>query len=498
MTKKSILIATIGTRDLAFLTSEKEWLTVGNDRNPDLDTPSQQVRVQYDLELDTPSFRRITQHLYEQWEKYYQRLQPIIIGKLLEDECKNLAKIYLVATNQPSITSEKFRDKDTIYAAKIIKNYIEQKYEIPTEIVEQCTEGENPSDFDAMFAWWQKLWKELEDISDRSILLCLKGGVNQSSEAARITALTQFEDDCIFYDFHEDESINKKGQPSYYTKVSGGNYLWERRQKQALKLLERYDYAGAWEIIEPYFKPDTKIAKFLKAGIEWNQGRFEQFSSIAKSNLSQYLSQPQKKQLEEYWWMAYEQAYTAVVRLEQKNTTEAMLHSFRAIEGLIYKWMENKFSEHFIKPNKIQSSICSALPDLKSCFNGDNEINLEGWVQQKLVEAAFPEAKKEDSDFQAWGAKKARDERNRLSHQLGGISEEDLFRAWGEDITSKSPLEGEKLTNYRNRWKKRILNCLNLITGKQFDTLAKASLFAHIHEEVKKAIADHTDLLYLV
>ena len=142
MTKELILIATIGTRDLAFLSSDQEWLNVGNDRTPDIDTLCQQVKVQWDLHIDTTSFREITQYLFENLEIYLQKIEPIIIGQLLEDESKSLTKIYLIATNQPLETFKDFREKDTIYSAKIIKNYIDRKYNIPTGTIQTLSNKE--------------------------------------------------------------------------------------------------------------------------------------------------------------------------------------------------------------------------------------------------------------------------------------------------------------------------------------------------------------------
>ncbi|CCI31976.1 hypothetical protein MTo_00815 [Microcystis aeruginosa NIES-1211] len=54
--------------------------------------------------------------------------------------------------------------------------------------------------------------------------------------------------------------------------------------------------------------------------------------------------------------MAYQQAYTAVVRLKQTNTTEAMLHRFRAVEGLIYEYLRYEFKEHIIESKYTYSS----------------------------------------------------------------------------------------------------------------------------------------------
>ncbi|MFM6222534.1 MAG: hypothetical protein ACKPDM_19660, partial [Dolichospermum sp.] len=70
----------------------------------------------------------------------------------------------------------------------------------------------------------------------------------------------------------------------------------------------------------------------------------------------------------------------------------------------------------------------------------------------------------------------ARLKRNNFSHRLGGLPEQDVFTAWGKDITDSQ------------QWQKRILNCINLVTGESFSTLYKASLFSQIHKQVLEAI----------
>ncbi|WP_258000193.1 hypothetical protein [Fischerella thermalis] len=81
-------------------------------------------------------------------------------------------------------------------------------------------------------------------------------------------------------------------------------------------------------------------------------------------------------------------------------------------------------------------------------------------------------------DFKAfWDS--ARKKRNYFSHRLGGLAEKEVFRAWGEDVTNSE------------QWQKRILNCLNLVTGKSFRNLAQASVFATIHDQVLQAITKH-------
>ncbi|MCZ2202267.1 MAG: hypothetical protein O1I87_10020, partial [Cylindrospermopsis raciborskii PAMP2012] len=280
-----------------------------------------------------------------------------------------------------------------------------------------------------------------------------------------------------FFEFKENTPANRNGIPSDYSgPFLGTNYLWDRTQKQALKLLESYDYTEAYELLEPYFQQPSAnfgaIPNLLKAGKLWNQGQFERFLSLARS--STQISGVQGR-----LWMAYEQAYLGVIRLEQMNTTEAMLHSYRAIEGLLYWWAADSFPDHFPKEKQgwplVNISITKKYPSLKSHFTGrENTAKVDAWLLKDLLKEAIPETKN-SIDFKAFW-KSAKDARNYFSHRLGGLAEQDVFTAWGEDITDSQ------------QWQKRILNCINLVTGKSFKTLSQASIFSQIHTQVLEAI----------
>ncbi len=52
-------------------------------------------------------------------------------------------------------------------------------------------DGTNPSIFEDMFNWWRKIWKNTITVNkSQSVWVCLKGGVGQTSEAARISGLS--------------------------------------------------------------------------------------------------------------------------------------------------------------------------------------------------------------------------------------------------------------------------------------------------------------------
>lgn len=245
--------------------------------------------------------------------------------------------------------------------------------------------------------------------------------------------------------------------------------------------IETYNYSAASQTLASSGLHDrfSSLANLLKAGIHWNCGEFDTFSKLAKS----YLSPNEKKQIDFWYWMAYEQAYTAIVRLEQGNTSEAMQHSFRSIEGVLWKWSVYSFPEDVVeqegKFHRLNRSILGKYPILRSRYEEQEQrtngnVELKGYLLRDLLEAAIP-ATASSQDFQAYWHS-AREMRNQVSHLLGGLSEQEVFSAWGKDIKTKA------------QWEKRLLGCLNLLTTKQYRSLAEASLFAKIHTKVKESI----------
>jgi hypothetical protein len=478
---KAILVATIGTRDLAFYAkSYQQWFNVGNDRKQDLED-SQFVKVQYELEIgegENANFRGVTKHLLDNWETYNKELQPIIIGRLLTDKKADLKTVYLVATDQPNEPKyQRFYQKDTFYSAHIIKLWLETNYNIETKIFTQGKPDENPSSFEEMFSWWQKFWQVIAPgLNDKTeLLLCLKGGVNQSSEAARITAISRFEEKVVFYDFIENEKENSQGIPSEYTApFKGVNYLWSRKQSEALQLLERYDYEGVNTFLEPYYQDSNneeikKIKLWLKKAIKWNIADFETFANgltqISPTN---------------WWWKAYESAYLGVVRLQQGNTTEAFFHAFRAIEGLMSELIINKYNTHIETPKGetpyLKQSICQDKnhPEFKNLTGQFNygKIYLYGSGLDQLLETTLPEIKT-DSQWNRFFYL-TKQWRNRLYHRLIKLPEGDLFNSWN-------------VTNQQD-WENNILYLLNYLSKQTYLNLKKASLMAIYHDKIKENI----------
>lgn len=479
---KSILVATIGTRDLMFQTSSGQWYNIGDDRIRDGEIIGEQLEVLGELSpnlKETSSFRDLTQYLLENIQAYQDRIKPVILGNLFQNKIKELEKIYLIVTKQ--LEDIKEREKDTLYAGELIKHWLEKlKSNLEVKLIYLGEDGTNPSNFESMFCWWQKTWKEIIKVeSNRAILLCLKGGVGQTSEAARISGLSLYGEQIQFYEFTQNTIQNRQGIPSDYSQpFLGTNYLWNRAQKQALKLLERYDYAAVQSLLEPYFKNKTHwkdIPNLLKANVAWNQGEFETFFQLTKSSLS--LTEQQRDKT--WWWMGYEQAQLAIIRFEQHNTTEAMLHSYRAIEGILYRWAKENFSNELVFNSNqfptLKKSLVEKHPQLNEFLKKTNQpLELKGIVMRTLLESAMPKADN-NLDFKAFW-KPAREMRNFIAHNLGGLAEKQLFEAWNVQT--------------KQQWQTRILNCLNTIAGQTYKSLEEASLLPKNHDKIVQAIAN--------
>jgi hypothetical protein len=477
----AILIVTVGTRDLMFQISSGTWYNVGNNQVQGTNIITEHIEVTEDLKSQQTTQRGVTKYLQEHQDQYLDRLKPVIIGKLLSEQASQIKKLYLIGTDQRPPVPQNIIDKDSIHSCEIIKAWVETNYKIPTTIITIGLDGTNPANFEAMFEWWRKQWRtEIKPSATTEIWLGLKGGVGQTSEAGRISGLSLYGDRIKFFEFHEDAIKNQAGQPSDYSgPFLGTNYLWDRTQQQAVGLLDRSDYAGAQEILSPYLitKDVGAIPNRLKAGIAWNQGQFKIFLNESKSVLS-----PAQQQGATWWWMAYELAYLSVIRMEQDSTVEAMLHSFRSIEGCLYLWAKKTLDEDFMERPKgfpvISKSVLDKYPDVKLIKVYDRErgaydnAQWRGALRQTLLETLLP--KTDCLDFQAfWGSQEIR---NKASHLLGGLSKEEVFGAWGEDIKNQS------------QWEARILACLNILTEQKFKTLSEASLFATLQERVKNSI----------
>ncbi len=279
--------------------------------------------------------------------------------------------------------------------------------------------------------------------------------------------------------------------------ISRSNYLGALQLQEAKALLDRHDYAGVKLLVNASLNSETQI--LLDAAIKWNLAKFDEFTKTLlqhpDGNFVEKINH--RTQQENWWWTAYEEGYLAVVRLQQKNTVEAMFHSFRAVEGLIREWALWKYQLQIRASNLKQprtlyfhNENINMSTELNYWFQKHHSkeysnVGLFGEPLFELLKASHaPGIWHNNSDIKTV-AKITKLERNSTFHQLRGLQESELFAAWD--------------TDNQKDWEKRVLSCLNFISDKKFDKsiecpLEKTSLMSLVHEKLKKAIApsEHT------
>ena len=271
--------------------------------------------------------------------------------------------------------------------------------------------------------------------------------------------------------------------------VESSSYLRGIKQEQAKKLLENYDYAGVNELVGKYLSDDIKI--LLEAAIQWNFSNFAEGYNLIKSNKLLKKGEQKKSFLEKlkehpnfhnlvkertkdspWWWTAYESAYLSFIRLEQENTVEAVFHSFRSVESLLNTWAITKY------PGELENTKHPSRDRNLRLYGEDLYTFLD--IKRNTIDQT------QDLDVWIFGNIVIK-RRNDLFHNIKGLnSQENVFAVWR---SSNEPQWKEKP---EEKWKTRILNCLNFIVKEDFPegfaTLEQASLMAQVHRELTKAI----------
>lgn len=401
---------------------------------------------------------------------------------LLDGFCQELEKkdvkpdhIIIVLTNQEEIFLPNHENhlynrndldspywRDTCTLEPIFEHYLKNKYDASIESVflQPETGQSGLDDWNATLTLVQKKFANLGIDENDKVIVSHQAGTPAISSAVQLTTLIRYGSEVKFLVGSELDSKSTEF-------IDGSTYFKALQTKKLSDLLERHDYSGMTSIMEDLnFGSDevkSRLLHLLKLANLWNTVEFEKFS-VAMGESASSISQ-------EWWWSAYESAYLAVVRLKQENTVEAMFHSFRAVEGLLSMWFD-KFHLDKKEGMKIKLSADYTLPSGKTTkfLNAYGQGLYFALVSFKGVDA--------NTDIDIWNfGNKVFDKRNALFHKLEGLQDKSsVFKAW--EISSDSEEE----------WKQRVLNCLNFISQKEFNSIEEASLMARVHEELVKEI----------
>jgi len=437
-------------------------------------------------------------------DEYWETLRfPLLKGFVakLKAEGKQLSKIIMVLTNQDLIfdinkaNSSSPCWQDTCKLESIFKHYFAQELndiQIEPIYLRPKEGGKGLDDWDTTLQLVQEAFGKLEITADE-VFVSHQAGTPAISSAVQFVSLYKFGGKFKVSFL----SSNERSEEVNLTEYS--SYFQSMQMQEAKKLLENYNYVGVESVLKDRLKADDREAKNILALLEvaklWNLSKFDgDFKKKMESLDIEYLRESATSRFNESWawWIAYEEAYLAVVRRKQENIVEAFFHSFRAFEGIFAEWGKKTFNS-YIDFNRdvpyLNADVLndpqdylsgSKLKDVRETIEKDGGIDLELMTLCKIFKVKRSNYRQKCPDLITfWDNKREKRisaRRNFIFHQIQGVSKEKLLEFWN--------------VNSDSEWEDLILKFLNFIAERTFESWQEASLMARVHQELVKAIDD--------
>lgn len=481
-----VWIITTGSSDVQLNTKDR-WISLFRNVKSQVDergfTPTEGI----DNRFLAPA--RVLGTVYSQTKakEYWDDLAfPLLNNFVGQIQNQDINQIILILTDQRAVFSPEERRsqqspywQDTCALEPILETYLHSKFpkaELKPLLLQPKLPNEGLDDWDSVLTLIQGKFSKLTFPNESTIYVSHQAGTPAISSAVQFLSLTKFGQRVKF--------LVSSERDSNLTKVldGGSTYLRGIRLQEAKILLERHDYSGVKELLAPYLKDEPEVKILLDAAIQWNFAKFDEFAKkLLQHSDGNFSKEVQERTKEEnWWWTAYESAYLGVVRLKQGNTVEAMFHSFRAVEGLLRKWVEHHHSDKIYHGNRGKVIRVS----------DEQTFNLHGQDLYRFLEFCYDISKNDDIGIFGHHVFK---KRNNLFHQLEGLQDKKaVFENW------RSPNEKQWRDDAENKWKTRILKCLNFVSGETFEFLDKedkngkvANLMAIVHKKLESAIANY-------
>lgn len=439
---------------------------------------------------------------------------PLLDNFVGQIKNKVIDQIILILTEQTAVFSPSERRsqhspywQDTCTLEPILTTYLKGKFpqaKLKPLLLQPKSPTEGLDDWDSVLTVIQGEFSKLDFPNESTIYVSHQAGTPAISSAVQFSSLARFGRRVKFL-------VSSERDPNFTKILDSSTYLRGIRLQEAKALLERHDYSGVKELLAPYLKPETK--DLLDAAIQWNFAKFEDFAEAMIEAAAKHSKDNEwwktidsvvKARSKEWWWTADESAYLAVVRLEQENTVEAMFHSFRAVEGLLAKWVDeyDGFEKQGRKITKQDKKI-KLSHKIVAPWDNTKKTDLVNAYGQGLYFAFefFKDVdKNKDAEFDIWTfGNYVFNIRNSLFHNLEGLKDKEaVFKAWkissDDDKERKDKIEQkQKDDEMKQKWKDRVLGCLNFIAepNPPFTSVEEASLMFQVHKELEKAIAQY-------
>lgn len=447
-----------------------------------------------DVSYRVPS--RVLGRVYQKQLDLQDNIFNYLTFPLLEDftqkvqQSGELSQIVLVLTDQSKIFADNRTERgqrspywqDTYELLPILERYFSKQ--LPnTQVVEPIvlqpeTVADSLDNWDSVLELVRQKFAVLNsdllvtDSELEAVYVSHQASTPAISSAVQFMALSYFGDRVRFLVTSENQSnLRTSNNPTKSAQlIESSSYLRGIKKQQARELLKFGNYAAVQGLLD--FELSKELTLLLEAAIQWNFAEFDKFFDTLGVIPDFHDLALQRKQL--WWSTAYESAYLAVKRLERVDTVEAMFHSFRAVEGLLRKWADQEF------PSESRSITVELGAGRTKDFNR--------YGKGLYFAIDFKKRINESRDLDIWTfGNHVFDSRNDLFHKLSGLKDKgSVFKAWKIDPRDSDP---------ESLWKKRVLNCLNFISGQKFKSIDQidddyevASLMILVHQKLEREV----------
>ncbi len=493
----NVWLLTTGSSDVQ-LTSDENWSDWWQEIKKSL------YRIQFEpvraIDDEGEPYRLPARVLGIAHDRLPDQVQPYLLFPLLQNFMQKLEtekiqidQVIILISDQEDIFPESEREtkrcpywQDTYQLYPILESYLSKHFPDATVkplIFKPKSSNLGLDNWDAVLELVQQEIASLKfETEPQNVYVSHQAGTPAISSAVQFCSLAKFGDRAKFL-------VSNEYNPTFPEKpLEGSSYLRGIRIQEAKALLDSHNYAGVKDLLDSYLDEKHRETKILlDAAIQWNFAKFDEFANELQKLSDEDLAQVAKERSQHWWWTAYEAAYLAFIRLDQKNAVEAFFHSFRAVEGLISRWTEVTYPEHVDSNNdspQVKLSILKELPDylsnkkqehLLSEFKEKQKLVLHSFPLYDLLRKGKPNWKQKCKDLSVFTDQIA-PKRNKLFHRLKGLETSDIFQEW--KVNDLEELEV------------RIRLYLNFISDQSFNALTEASLMAIVHQKLEEAIAE--------
>lgn len=383
----------------------------------------------------------------ENLNKHKDKLRLPILQPVFEQlSNRKFDKVFLVATNQPESTPERFRNGDTFFAARIIVCLIQHKPFFNGATFEYIEIENNPHEYDTTYAFLgEQLRAEIG--SEDAVVAVLSGGIPAINAGIRDHVLGICGKRTALMQAIESSRPDEPGRAEF---ISSWPFRRDQILRQVRELLTKsYDYAGVLNLLEDEGFAFDEIRAVLNHAYKRSQFDWEAAAQALNNfiNINSRIKQ---------WYDEVDNQGARDRLREVVECTELALrrNHWRDFVVLSETFVENawkilakdilglSYQNTHVLINQINQSLRQHVGSYKGVETGKGSYKINKAFSRAIVEyeSNHDETIQEDSEGISCIDESVYELRNLVVHEMGSLSREELEAKTRQNYIGRDPL----------------------------------------------------------